>query len=347
MNRFGNLNNKTPADLGNHNVPHSPGHLFRKKSGLRLIIGLTAVAIFFSLGFILSAYLNRPPELISQKDEITGLHDQDMPVRLGGDCKDGYYTFLVAGTDKNDYHTDTIMVISLDTAGNKANIVSVPRDTQVDVPRNPKKINSAYAVGGVDQLKEEIKSILGFSPQYYIVVDLEAFKKLVDAVDGVEYDIPQDMDENDPSQGLHIHLKQGMQILDGDKALQLVRYRGYPSADIGRMETQQHFLMALANKLLTVLNAPKITQFIDIFKQHVETDLSLREMQWFARKLMQLDTEKDLTVQTLPYSGFGDYRGHNYLYLAGKDVISMVNRTINPYTHDITLEDVKIIRLED
>lgn len=136
-------------------------------------------------------------------------------------------------------------------------------------------------------------------------------------------------------------------MLDGDKALQLVRYRDYVNADIGRLETQQHFLMAFADKLLTGSNISKIPEFVDIFQQHVKTDLSIRDMQWFARQVMQLDKEKDLTMQTLPYSDFGDYQGHNYVYLAPEEVISLVNRTINPYIRAITEKDVKIIRLED
>jgi LCP family protein required for cell wall assembly len=277
---------------------------------------------------------------------MTGLENGDGPI-LDKGYKDGFYTFLVIGTDKDGYHTDTIMVVSLDTASHKVNIVSVPRDTQVNVTRNPKKINDAYAVGGVTQLKEEIQSILGFSPHYYIMVDLEAFEELVDAIGGVKFSVPQDMNWDDPAQGLHIHLKKGLQLLDGDKALQLVRYRKYVNADIERVEVQQHFLMALADKLLTGSNISKIPQFADIVQQHVETDLSLRDMQWFARQVMQLDPEKDITVQTLPYSGSGDYQGYNYVYLSAKEVISLVNRTINPYISDIAEKDIKIIKLED
>ncbi len=105
--------------------------------------------------------------------------------------------------------------------------------------------------------------------------------------------------------------------------------------------------MALVDELLTGSNISKIPEFTDIFQQHVETDLSLRDMQWFARQVMELDPEKDFTLQTLPYSGFGDYQGHNYVYLSTEEVISLVNRTINPYISDINEKDIKIIRLEE
>lgn len=345
MNKSNNLINETEFDSDAY-IIH--GRSSRRKPNLLLVLGLVIIAGLL-LGFALGSYLNQPPELIEPtgsehtdvKDEMTG-----GPI-LADEYKEDFYTFLVVGTDYEDYHTDTIMVISLDTAADGADIVSIPRDTQVDVSRNPQKINAAYGVGGIKQLNKEIKSIIGFVPNYHIAVSLEAFKELVDAVGGVEFDVPKNMDKVDTAQGLHIHLKKGIQILDGDKALQLVRYRGYPDADMGRIKVQQRFLMALARKLLRVSNITKIDDFIDIFNEHVETNLSLRDMQWFARKVMQFDPEKDITVQTLPFSGSGDYRGHNYLYLEANEVINMVNQTINPYTRDITIEDVSIIRLED
>lgn len=324
-------------------------HSYHKKSNSLPIISLTVI-IAFSLGFCLIYYLNRPPELtkqieqedISFKDNMT-----DGPI-LTGDYKKGFYTFLVVGTDNEGYHTDTIMVISLDTTSNKVNIVSIPRDTQVDVTRNPKRINTAYSIGGIKQLNREIKSIIGFSPHYHIVVSLEAFEKLVDTIGGVKFDVPIDMNKVDRAQDLYINLKKGVQILDGDKALQLVRFRNYPnSADIARIKTQQHFIMALANKLLRVSNITKIDEFIDIFKEHVETNLSTRDMQWFARKVMQIDLKKDIATYTLPFNGFGNYKGHSYVYLDADEVVNMVNQTINPYTRDIVIDDISVIRLKD
>lgn len=324
-------------------------HSYHKKSNSLPIISLTVI-IAFSLGFCLIYYLNRPPELtkqieqedISFKDNMT-----DGPI-LTGDYKKGFYTFLVVGTDNEGYHTDTIMVISLDTTSNKVNIVSIPRDTQVDVTRNPKRINTAYSIGGIKQLNREIKSIIGFSPHYHIVVSLEAFEKLVDTIGGVKFDVPIDMNKVDKAQDLYINLKKGVQILDGDKALQLVRFRNYPnSADIARIKTQQHFLMTLANKLLRVSNITKIDEFIDIFKEHVETNLSTRDMQWFARKVMQIDQKKDIDTYTLPFNGFGNYKGHSYVYLDADEVVNMVNQTINPYTRDIVIDDISVIRLKD
>lgn len=343
-----------------------------------LTIVLLVLPILVLSGFAFSAYLSRPPELPAQEEEIIGeipeektvieqpketeeveeteenteeetsdQTEQEPPAKPAKVQKDNFYTFLVTGIDHEGYHTDTIMVVSLDTAAKKVNVVSVPRDTQVDVPRDHKKINAAYAYGGTKELKRELESILGFSPNYYIRVNLEAFAKIVDAVGGVDFDVPQDMDYDDPSQELYIHLVKGQQILDGDKALQLVRFRGYLNADLGRMQTQQKFLKALAKKVLSPANIIKINTFIDIFQQDVKTDIGLRDLQWFAQQIIKINPETDISIQTLPHTDDGNYKGLNYLFLSPEGVVNMVNQTINPYTTDITLEDVNIIRLKD
>ena len=332
-----------------------------------LTLVLLVLPILVISGFAFSAYLSRPPELPTQDEVISdGITEegtvieeptepteptnqkQEPPARPAKVYKDNFYTFLVTGIDNEGYHTDTIMVVSLDTAAKKVNVVSVPRDTQVDVDRDHKKINAAYAYGGTKELKRELESILGFVPHYYIRVDLEAFTKLVDAVGGVEFDVPQDMDYDDPSQDLYIHLIKGRQLLDGDQALQLVRFRGYFNADLGRMQTQQEFLKALAKEVLTPASILKINTFVDIFQQNVKTDISLRDLQWFAQQSIKLNPATDITMQTLPYSDDGgSYLGVFYLFLSPEEVVSMVNKTINPYTTDITLEDVNIIRLKD
>lgn len=347
----------------------------RKKRNPFITILLVLIPIFLISGIALAAYLTHPPEAPIQEGSAGGISegangdtegtegsegsegidyskepgqtDQEKPARPPKVYKEDFYTFVVTGTDFEGYHTDTIMVVSLDTAARKVNVVSVPRDSQVDVPGAYKKINAAYANGGAKELKRQLESILGFAPQYSILVDLDAFAKMVDAVGGVEFDVPQDMNYDDNSQNLHIHLEKGRQVLNGEKALQLVRFRGYLSADIGRMQTQQKFLKALAKKVLAPANILKINTFVDIFKQDVKTDLGLRDIQWFAQQVIKLNPETGIAMQTLPYVDDGNYLGQNYLFLSPDGVVDMVNKTINPYTTDITVEDVNIVRIED
>lgn len=334
-----------------------------------LVILLALLPLLVISGLALSAYLSRPPELPPQEEDKQGgiterlteetneagtedtanqeTGENQEPGKQAKQYKDNFYTFVLTGSDYEGFHTDTIMVISLDAAAKKVNLISIPRDSQVDVPGDYKKINAAYANGGTKELKKQLESILGFAPQYAIRIDLKAFPKLVDAVGGVEFDVPQDMVYVDITQNLNINLVKGHQLLDGEKALQLVRFRGYPSADLGRMDTQQKFLKALAKKVLSPANILKINTFISIFQQDVKTDMGLRDLQWFAQQVVKLNPNTDISVQTLPYTDDGNYLGQNYLFLSPLGVLDMVNRTVNPYTTAITLNDVNIIRIED
>lgn len=351
---------KNPVRTSSRKETHSnkSGSGF-KKWKLSVLLLLIFLPILIISGIAFSGYLIRPPELppddantgVTAGDGTseTGQTDKEpaTPPKPVKQFKDDFYTFVITGNDYEGYHTDTIIVVALDTAARKAHLVSVPRDSQVDVPGSYKKINGVYANGGTKELKRQLQSILGFAPQYSIRVDLKAFPKLVNAVGGVEYDVPQDMDYDDNAQNLHIHLQKGRQLLNGDKALQLVRFRGYPSADLGRMQTQQQFLKALAKKVLSPANILKIDTFIDIFQNDVKTDISLRDLQWFAQQVIKLDPQTSITTQTLPHADSGNYLGQNYLFLSPQDVVDMVNSTVNPYTTDITLDDVHIVRIED
>jgi len=166
--------------------------------------------------------------------------------------KDGAYTILVVGNDDGSGNTDTIMVGMLDTEEGKLNVVNLPRDTMVNVSWSIKKINSVLANKGIDGLKAELRELLGFTVDCYCIVDLKAFVRLVEAIDGVDFYIPQDMYYYDPDQNLEIDFKEGMTHLRGNDALKVVRFRsGYASGDIGRIETTQKFLMAVAKKLVT------------------------------------------------------------------------------------------------
>ena len=108
------------------------------------------------------------------------------------------------------------------------------RDSSWDI----KKINSVYSRynDGIGALKKQVKTLVGFTPDFYVKVDLEMFVELVDLVGGVEFYVPQDMNYDDPWQDLHIHLEEGLQVLDGEKAMELVRFRRYSEGDIKRVE---------------------------------------------------------------------------------------------------------------
>lgn len=262
--------------------------------------------------------------------------------------KDGFYTILLVGTDHVGANTDTIIVVGFDTENNKLSFISIPRDTMVDVTRSVKKINAAYSAAGlgddgIAELKSEVKGIIGFDVDCYAMIDLNAFCEVVDLIGGVDFDVPMRMKYSDPSQDLYIDLQAGYQNLDGNEAMQLVRFRsGYAAADIQRINVQQQFMKAIANQVLQIENFTKIKGFMKIISENLTTDLSYRNMVWFAQQLMDMDSD-NINFYTMPGSGTGYYHGASYYTLYGQSVVDLVNENINPYTTDITLSDVDII----
>ena len=136
------------------------------------------------------------------------------------------------------------------------------------------------------RLQKRLAALTGFETDGYVLIDMDAFEAAVDLLGGVEFDVPQDMDYTDPAQGLEIHLRAGRQLLGGEQAMQLVRYRkGYAMQDIRRTEVQQEFLRALARRCLSPQNIGRLPELLSIMRQSVTTDLSLGNFLYFAQAL--------------------------------------------------------------
>lgn len=283
----------------------------------------------------------------TEEDESQG-DPTTVPVMTTKTRKEDCYTFLVMGMDDGNGNTDTIMAVTFDVKGKHVSVVSIPRDTLVDVPRTVKKINAAYSAGGIEEVQKEVSDILGFPVDHYVTVNLRGFKALVDAVGGVDFEVPINMNYDDPTQDLHIHLNKGMQHLDGAKALQLVRFRsGYANADIGRIQTQQKFLNALAKKLISWNSVTKINKFVDISSKNVKTDLSVGNLAYFGLAALELDSASGISMNTLPGDGQVTYKGIPYYYeLYPQEVLDIINQSgANPYTEELTLEDTNIFQV--
>lgn len=217
---------------------------------------------------------------------------------------------LLLGKSQN--LTDTIMLASYDPKTQQAALLSIPRDTFIGNSRSNAstwdKINAVYQTG-VENLLEDVSNLTGINVQYYIMVDTEALKVLVDKIGGVEFDVPIDMKYDDNKQGLHINLKAGLQVLDGDKAEQVVRFRHnnngttypkeYGTEDVGRMKTQRAFLTALAKQTLVPKNIAKIPEFIDIAKKYVKTNLDFDIIKDYAPYAINFNVD-NLKTNKLP-----------------------------------------------
>lgn len=243
-------------------------------------------------------------------------------------------TILIAGTDRDGYRTDTIMLLSVDKADHSLRLLSIPRDTHVDAPYSVPKINSAcgYAGGGKDGMEElmtQVSKLTGFMPDGYALVDLAAFVKIVDLMGGVDFKVPMDMRYSDPSQNLDINLSAGEQHLDGAKAIQLVRFRsGYAMADITRTSVQRDFVKAAFTQWAKPKNIVKLPVLMSILRQKVTTDLSVQNNLWLGREILSCGVS-DMKMDILP--GKPAYIGKGAYYVADKDAISSLMKSYSPY----------------
>lgn len=263
--------------------------------------------------------------------------------------KERCYTFLLAASDDGNGNADTIMLMTYDVPNQKIGVVSIPRDTVVDTKRKMPKINAAYS-NGVETLQKEVSNLVGYPIDFYITVDMKAFVQLVDAVGGVDFNIPVYMYYDDPTQHLSIHYEPGMRHLNGKQALEVARFRkngdgtGYPNSDIGRTQTQQTMMTSLADKVISWNSITKVNQFLKIFSQNVKTDLSVREMAYFASEAAKINLDTALSGSTLPGDGTKKYKGYKWCYALEQEAsLAILNQYVNPYTEALTLKDVDFV----
>lgn len=263
--------------------------------------------------------------------------------------RDGVYTVFLAATDVEGYRTDTMMLMCYDTVQQTVGLVSIPRDTLVARESgNPRLV---YGKGGLEGRIEDVSNMLGIPIDGYIKVNIKGFVTLVDYLGGVDFYVPCNMDYDDPDQNLSIHYKEGQRKLSGQQAMEVARFRknndltGY--SDIGRTQTQQKLLVALAKKVLSWGNLTKINGFVEIFNKNVTTDLTLDNMMYFAGQAINLDPSADVETATLPGQGNGIYHNVTYCYeLDPEGTLEIVNRLVNPYNRDMTLEDMNLAKAE-
>ena len=181
--------------------------------------------------------------------------------------------------------SDTIILVSINFETKHVAAVSIPRDTRVDLDSygGVRKINAAHALGGPALTEMAVEDLIDVRPDYYIKTNVEGFAQSVDILGGVEIDVEKDMRYRDRRGGLYINLKKGRQLLDGDKAMQYVRFRHDAMGDIARIERQQTFLKALAGKALSPGNFPRLPRLMMSILRNVETDLTPHDALYLAK----------------------------------------------------------------
>jgi len=237
------------------------------------------------------------------------------------------FSALLLGSSQN--MTDTIMIFKYNPRTQNAYLISIPRDTYTGYNKAyataSDKINCLYLGGDAQKTLDAVNRVTGLDLEYYVVVDTEALKALVDAIGGVYFDVPIDMKYTDKKQDLYINLKAGYQLLDGDKAEQVVRFRHnsdgtsysieYGDNDTGRMKTQRNFLKAVMQQTLKPGNILKIGEFIDIAQTYVKTNIPIDIMKQYVAPAVNFSVD-NLETGTIP--GINEKCNGVWVFIANK-----------------------------
>lgn len=264
----------------------------KKHSWLPIIIVLITFAIAAAAGaFFASSSLFEESKPVEKKTERMPSPDKTVVMLMGVDER-----------EDDVGRSDTLMIATLDPKKHKAAILSVPRDTRVKIKGHGfDKINAAYAYGGHNLTKNTVEDLLGVEMEHYVIINVNAFTKIIDAIGGIDINVEKRMYYEDPwddNGGLVINLYPGQQHMDGATAITYVRYRD-EEGDIGRITRQQKFMRAVMDKLTSPAIIPRIPTIIGQVVDSISTDLTVKQMIEFMAALKESQAN-GLQTEMLP-----------------------------------------------
>lgn len=336
----------------------------KKRIALYAYSALTVFAAIIVVGYIAFEAFSAPPEIPVADNtrpprpsvEVPEGEDPNNPdiiepiPDLSNDRREQFYTFLLVGQSQEEGGslTDTMMMASYDVPNQTLKVMNLPRDIYVSRKGRRMLLNAVYnwcggGDSGKDGLKEEVRKLTGIPIDFFVLVQWEAFGELVDAIGGVYFDVPRDMKYSDPEQDLYIDVRAGYQLLDGSKAMQVVRFReganGYIDGDLGRIRTQQSFMKALVKKCLEPgVLLTHLTEYIEIFQKNVTTDLAVSDLTYFAKSAVGGLDMDNVSFVTMPNKSAPN--GH--LYPDAKAIVELINDGFNPYWDAIELWELTV-----
>lgn len=301
-------------------------------SGVTLVICIMAIA---TLVITYNNYLYEGEETQTVFEEAP-LTEEEQKIKEEKDAvSEINQTVAIFGVDADEVRTDVVLVVNFNSRTNKIKVVSIPRDTKVqwsDRQRSKynqltgydisvSKLNEMSAYGRIynnpgnirDFTIDEIENILRVNIDNYVIINIEAFNAIVDAVGGVEVDVPQRMYYQDRSQNLYIDLQPGVQVLNGKQAEGLVRFRQYLTGDEQRISVQQAFLKALAQKVMSKEIFTKLPSLVPTLFSYVKTDIKLNEIFTYLTYLKDFNLS-NLEFYTVPGEG-SDREGPSYYFI--------------------------------
>lgn len=294
-----------------------------------IILALAAILCIVCVIFAIS----------SNNKEVDPKNDESVSVGANENDK---YNILIMGIDDAAELADVMMLVSFDTNNSTLTIAQLPRDTYAEYTANAyRKLNGALSsLGGGRQVAEFLESAWGIEIHHYITVKLEAVSKTVDLLGGVEINVPEDMSYKDPYQDLEIKISAGRQTLNGETAVQFIRYRaGYLRGDVARLDAQKLFLAALGEKIIqsgiVKLSVPVMTLI-----SNSESDMSYSDCMHLVSMAMSLDSSR-ISFLTLPGGDVQTASGTWYYILNRRQTAEIMRRyfvendRVSDYGYDI------------
>lgn len=260
----------------------------------------------------------------------------------------GLVNFLLIGVDAEGDRSDTIMLFSVDGYSKRINILSIPRDTRVQFGSNYEKINASIAIGKQEVaagrlnepeelLIQKVKNLTGLPIDYFVSVDFNGFMEIIDALDGVEFNVPYDMDYDDPVQGLHIHLEAGQQHLSGKQAHDFVRFRHnndmsapgeYIMGDVGRIYWQQTFMKELIAQKLAPQYLARINSIFEVINRNVRTNFTMQDLLKYVSFIEEIDPA---SIKSYRIAGEDQYiNGVSYYIYDGDGTTKLIHDVFLP-----------------
>jgi len=221
------------------------------------------------------------------------------------DTASGAINILLIGVDETDqsHRADSLAVVRINVESRNIKVLSVPRDTRVQIPGHGwQKINHAFAFGGVELIQKTIINFLGIPLDYFAVINYDSFPRLVNLVGGIDLSVEKPLKYRDRSGGLHINIPAGNQHMDGQTALHYVRFRHDALGDIGRVQRQQKFLVALLKRIKEPRMLPRLPELAQQAVSMIDTNLTVSQAVQLAAYLKDLSAGNRLRFSTLPGS---------------------------------------------
>ncbi len=341
----------------------------KKPGKTKEVIVAVAIALFVIIAAVIAillvykpSYEDDPPSFLTNdpsNTDSTGIVDVVVTDKHGEQVdiqrNQEQINILVVGKDRWAYNTDVMIIASYNVTDGAISLMQIPRDTYIDIGRGNHKVNSLLAsfyndackakeedpqAVALKNLEEALEQVFCITIDYYAMMDLNGFVNIVDALGGVEVDVPYRMKYSDPEQNLYINLQPGLQTLNGSQAEQFIRFRAdYVEGDIGRVDAQKIFISACLAKVKSSFNVSTIAAIAEQVMQYVKTDIPLQDLVYYAKKALSVDLDK-MTMLTIPGIQGRQYNTEGtWFYIVYRDsAIAAINKYFNSYNFDITAD---------